>query len=370
MTFTISSKDLAQSLETLSKVINPKNSLPILGNISFGVKNNTLSLRASDGENTLMTSLELTEAEGEGIFSVGAKEITEAVKNISERPLTFDINTDNKMAKVIYLEGEFTLPIDLEDLPQAPVMDEYGQFTIGEGLLKTVVERSLPATATDELRPVMNGVEFNNTEHGLDVVASDGHKLIKNTISGVTGNNSFIMPKKPATLLKSMLNSTSDKTATITFDDRQGMVKMESYTLQFRMIEGRYPNYNAVIPENNDKIALIDRTTLLAAMKRITPFANDSSSLVKFTVENNSIILEAEDYDFSKTAKETVACSYNCEKMEIGFKGTTITELLTQLKTQEVELQLADKSRAALIVPSKQDEDNEVTMLLMPMLIA
>ena len=136
------------------------------------------------------------------------------------------------------------------------------------------------------------------------------------------------------------------------------------------MIEGRYPNYNAVIPENNDKIALIDRTTLLTAMKRITPFANDSSSLVKFTVENNKIILEAEDYDFSKTAKETVACSYDREKIEIGFKGTTITELLTQLKTQEVELKLADKSRAALIVPSKQDEDNEVTMLLMPMLIA
>ena len=350
MTFTISAIDLAKGLDTLSKVINPKNSLPILGNISFGVKNCNLTLRASDGENTLMTSLELTEAEGEGVFSVGAKEITEAVKNISERPLTFDINTEVKMAKVIYLEGEFTLPIDLEDLPQAPVMDEYGQFTIGEGLLKTVVERSLPATATDELRPVMNGVEFNNT--------------------GVKGDNSFIMPKKPATLLKNMLNSTSDKTTTITFDDRQGMVKMESYTLQFRMIEGRYPNYNAVIPDKNDKIALIDRTTLLAAMKRITPFANDSSSLVKFTVENNKIILEAEDYDFSKTAKETVVCSYAAEKMEIGFKGTTITELLTQLKTQEVELKLADKSRAALIVPSKQDEDNEVTMLLMPMLIA
>ena len=374
MTFTTTSKELGEALNILSRVINSNATLPILGSISFSVKKKSLTLKASDSEVMLTTSIDLAGADGEGQFCVFAKDIAEAVKNIGDKPLMFELQ-DTNMVKIDYFSGEFSLPVYLEDLPQmAQMAAEVRQVVLHEALLRTVIERALPATADDDLRPVMNGVYFNLTTDALEVVASNGHKLVKNTVAAVKAVSdadiaSFIMPKKPATILKNILRNDAEKTVTITSDDRQGTVVMDGYTLQFRLIEGRYPNYNSVMPKDNDKTVTVDRQTFLAALKRVVPFANNSSCLVKVTVDDNKAVLSAEDYDFSKNATESVTCAYDDEKMSIGFKGTTLGELLSLLKTENVELQLKDPSRAALIVPTEQDADSEVTMLLMPILI-
>ena len=373
MTFTTTSKELSEVLGVLSRVINNNSSLPILGNISFSVKGKNLTMKASDNEVMLTTNISLAESDGEGQFCVFAKDIAEAIKNIGDKPLTFDVK-DN-MAKVDYFSGEFTMPIVCEDLPlMAELGAQQHQIVIGENLLRTVIERALPATADDDLRPVMNGVYFDLTTDALYVVSSDGHKLVKNTVAAVKAASdadiaSFIMPKKPATILKNILRNDDKKTVTITCDDRQGTVVMDDYTLQFRLIEGRYPNYNSVMPKDNDKVVTVDRQTFLGALKRVVPFANNASCLVKLTVGNNKAVLSAEDYDFSKNATEATTCAYDGEKMAIGFKGSTLAELVGLLKTQEVELQLKNPSRAALIVPTEQDADSEITMLLMPMLV-
>lgn len=216
----------------------------------------------------------------------------------------------------------------------------------------------------------MNGIYFDLTTDHLAVVASDGHKLVRNQIYTIKSNEpaAFILPKKPATLLKNLLGKDGDD-VTIRFDERNAEINFGDGVLQCRLIEGRYPNYNSVIPQNNPNVVRLDRLALLAALRRVQPFANDSSNLVRFHVEGSTFQLDAEDYDFSKTATERMTCDYNGTPMSIGFKGNAFIEILSNIECPEVTIQLADSSRAGLVLPSEQPEDQEVLMLMMPMLI-
>ena len=322
MRFTLSSSALSSKLSALSKVINSKNALPILGDFVFDIDGQVLTLTASDGENTMRTALALTDSDGNGRFAIGSHDLLEAVKGISEQPITFDAN------------------------------------------------RSIFATAQDELRPVMNGIYFDLTADCLAVVASDGHKLVRNKVYTIKSDQpaSFILPKKPANLLKNLLGKDGGDVI-IRFDDRNAEVNFGDGTIQCRLIEGRYPNYNSVIPQNNPNELRIDRLGLLAALRRVQPFANESSNLIRFHVEGTTLQLDAEDYDFSKTATERMSCEYNGKAMSIGFKGSSFIEILSNFDCPEIIIQLADPSRAGLVLPSEQPENQDVLMLMMPMLI-
>lgn len=372
MRFTLSSTALSNKLTALSRVINSKNSLPILSDFVFDIYDNTLHLTASDSENMMRTTIELNESDGNGKFAVGNHDLLEAVKGFSEQPITFEINYEENIARISYQNGLFSLPIEnADEFPQAQeISGNANVITIASNVLADNINRSLFATAQDELRPVMNGIFFDLTNDSLAIVASDGHKLVRNKIFTIKSEvpASFILPKKPATLLKNQLSKDGGD-VTIRFDERNAEISYDDGTITCRLIEGRYPNYNSVIPQNNPNQIIADRAALLSALRRVQPFANGSSNLIRFHMENGVLQLDAEDYDFSKTATEKMSCEYNGQPMSIGFKGASFIEILSNFDCQEIIIQLADPSRAGLVLPSEQPENQDVLMLMMPMLI-
>ena len=372
MRFTLSSTALSSKLTALSRVINSKNALPILGDFVFEVNDGTLRLTASDSENTMQTELPLTDCDGGGRFAIGNHDLLEAVKGFSEQPITFDVDQEQNLVKISYQNGLFSLPIESADeFPMAQAVSDFANtISIPNAVLAENINRSVFATAQDELRPVMNGIYFDLTPECLAVVASDGHKLVRNKVYTIKSEQpaAFILPKKPANLLKGLLGKDGGDVV-IRFDERNAEISYGDGKLQCRLIEGRYPNYNSVIPQNNPNELRVDRLSLLAALRRVQPFANDSSNLIRFRVEGTTLQLDAEDYDFSKTATERMSCDYNGQPMSIGFKGSSFIEVLSNFDCQEVVIQLADPSRAGLVLPSEQPEGQDVLMLLMPMLI-
>jgi len=372
MRFTVSSTTLSNKLSALSRVINSKNALPILGDFLFEINGQTLTLTASDGENTMRTTIELIDIDGDGRFAIGNHDLLEAVKGFSEQPITFDVNMEQNLVKISYQNGLFLLPIEnADEYPIAqPVSDNTHTITLPNTVMAENINRSIFATAQDELRPVMNGIYFDLTPDCLAVVASDGHKLVRNKVFTIQSEQpaAFILPKKPANLLRNLLGKDGGDVV-IRFDDRNAEINFADGTIQCRLIEGRYPNYNSVIPQNNPNELRVDRLALLAALRRVQPFANGSSNLIRFHVENNILQLDAEDYDFSKTATERMQCEYNGQPMSIGFKGSAFIEILGNFDCPEVIIQLADPSRAGLVLPSEQPENQDVLMLMMPMLI-
>jgi DNA polymerase-3 subunit beta len=353
-------------------VINSKNSLPILGDFLFEIVDGRLNLTASDSEVVMKTNIELSENDGNGRFCIGSHDLLEAVKGISEQPITIDVNQGENIARISYQNGMFSLPVEnADDFPVAQdVAEGSTTINISTQLLNENINRSIFATAQDELRPVMNGIYFDLTPECLAVVASDGHKLVRNKVFSVKSEQptSFILPKKPATLLKSVLGR-SGGDVVIRFDERNAEITFEDGQIVCRLIEGRYPNYNSVIPQSNPNQLTVDRMALLSALRRVQPFSNDSSNLIRFHVENGSLQLDAEDYDFSKTATERMLCDYNGMPMSIGFKGSSFIEILSNFDCEQVIIQLADPSRAGLVVPSEQPENQDVLMLMMPMLL-
>ena len=373
MRFTLSSTALSSKLTALSRVINSKNALPILGDFVFDINDNILRLTASDSENMMKTQLELTESNGSCRFAIGNTNLLDAVKGISEQPITFDVNLEQNIVKISYQNGMFSLPVDnADEYPMVQTISDGGAtvITIPNAILAENINRSIFATAQDELRPVMNGIYFDLTPDCLAVVASDGHKLVRNKVFSIHSDQpaAFILPKKPANLLKNLLGKDGGD-VTIRFDERNAEINYGDGTIQCRLIEGRYPNYNSVIPQANPNELRVDRLGLLAALRRVQPFANDSSNLIRFRVEGSTLQLDAEDYDFSKTATERMVCEYNGQPMSIGFKGSSFIEVLSNFDCPEVIIQLADPSRAGLVLPSEQPANQDVLMLMMPMLI-
>lgn len=371
MKFNVSSSSLAAKLVALGKVINSKNSLPILGDIVFDIQGTQLNLMASDSEVWMQTGLELTEADGDCSFAIGSHDIIEAVKGLSEQPLTFDVDLQKNLVKIIYNNGNFSMPVeDHKDFPKPVEIKGDVHKQIDKAIFNECISRALFGCGDSDLRPVMNGEYFDFTDKYLAIVASDGHKLVRNMLTEYKSETigSFIMPKKVVAVLRSTFNKEAGEVH-LHFDDRNAKLEFDTTTITFRLIEGRYPNYNSVIPQNNPNEARVDRACLLAALKRVQNFSNSSSYLVCFRFEGDKLQLDAEDYDFSKTATEDVACEYNGSPLSIGFKSSTFVDILANMTSKEVIIQLSDPSRAALVIPAEQKEGMEVLMLIMPMLL-
>ena len=372
MRFTLSSTALSSRLQTLARVINSKNSLPILDSFLFEVRNQQLFITASDSENVMRSVLALDQVDGEGNFAVPNRTLLDAMKELPEQPLTFDIDLNTLTIKIIYQNGLYNFTAQSADeYPRVqPIPDGATVITIDSQTLADNISRSIFATAQDELRPVMNGIYSDLTPNSLNVVASDGHKLVRNKNFTIKSENpaAFILPKKPATLLKNVLGKDGGDVV-IKFDDRSAEISFADGVLFCRLIEGRYPNYNSVIPQNNPNQLNIDRRSLIGALKRVLPFASESSQLIRFHLEAGKLELSSEDIDFATSAKEVVTCEYAGQSMNIGFKGSSLSEILNNLQGDEVQIELADPSRAGIIVPAQQPENEDVLMLIMPMLL-
>ena len=373
MRFTVSSSALSSKLNMLAKVIGSKNSLPILDCFLFQVANGEMSITASDSDNVIKSTLALTDHDGEGEFCVPNRVILDALKELPEQPLHFDVDTAGEAIaiKIVYQNGLYNFTgQSAEDYPRTQSMnDACTTVSLPTEMLINNISRSLFATANDELRPVMNGIYFDLTADALAIVASDGHKLVrsKNFTIKSESPSAFNLPKKPASLLKNILSKDGDD-AIIKFDDRSAEIQFTDGVMRCRLIDGRYPNYNSVIPNNPNEVT-VDRRGLQSALRRVLPFASESSQLIRFHIESGRFEVSSEDIDFSTSAKEQLSCEYNGSPMSIGFKGSSLMEILSNLTSDNIIIQLADPSRAGIIVPAEQAENEDILMLIMPMLL-
>ncbi len=371
MRFTVSSSELNSQLQTLSKVINSKNTLAILDCFLFEVANGKMKITASDIENMMSTSINLEDSDVAGRFAIPNRTILDAMRELPEQPLTFDVDIENLTIKVLYQNGMYNFTaMNADEYPQVqPIGDGASVITIDASILANNIARSIFATAQDELRPVMNGIYFDLTAESLAIVASDGHKLVRNRNFTVKSDTpaAFILPKKPANLLKNVLGKEANDVV-IKFDSRNAEISFGEGTLSCRLIEGRYPNYNSIIPNNNPNELNIDRKVLLSALRRVLPFAS-GTQLIRFHLEAGKLELKSEDIDFATSAHEKLTCNYNGNPMNIGFKGGSLTEILNNIDSEEITIHLSDPVRAGIIEPTKQAENEEVLVLIMPILL-
>lgn len=373
MRFTVSSSALSSKLNMLAKVIGSKNSLPILDCFLFQVANGEMSITASDSDNVIKSTLALTDHDGEGEFCVPNRVILDTLKELPEQPLHFDVDAAGEAVaiKIVYQNGLYNFTgQSAEEYPRTQSMnDACTTVSLPTEMLINNISRSLFATANDELRPVMNGIYFDLTADALAIVASDGHKLVrsKNFTIKSESPSAFNLPKKPASLLKNILSKDGDD-AIIKFDDRSAEIQFTDGVMRCRLIDGRYPNYNSVIPNNPNEVT-VDRRGLQSALRRVLPFASESSQLIRFHIESGRFEVSSEDIDFSTSAKEQLSCEYNGSPISIGFKGSSLMEILSNLTSDNIIIQLADPSRAGIIVPAEQPENEDILMLIMPMLL-
>ncbi len=374
MKFVVSSTELLAHLQAISRVISSKNTLPILDNFLFTLTKNELEITASDLESTLITKMKIENTEGDGTIAVPSRILLDTMKEFPVQPLTFDINTET-MAVVISSEnGKFNVVgqngIDFPVLPSIKKEKRFG-FTLDADLLLSGINRTLFATADDELRPVMGGIFVEASPEKITFVASDAHKLVRyqRTDAKADENSSFILPKKPASLLKNILPK-EEGPVTVEFDDKNAFFTLADYRVVCRLVEGNYPNYNSVIPRNNPRKVTIDRVEFYNTLKRVSVFSNQASNLVKLQLTGNQVMVSAQDIDFSISAYERIKCQYEGEEMEIGFKSVFLLEILANLSSQDVIIELADPTRAGLFLPAEiENESEDLLMLLMPMMI-
>ena len=373
MKFVVSSSALLGLLQTTNKVISSKNTLPILDYFLFDLKEGVLKITASDLETTLVGTLAVENVEREGLIAVPVKLMLDSLKEFSEQPLTIEANESTWEIVVSWKSGKLTLPgtsgLSYPNLPELNAETKQS-LALDVDTLMVGINKTIFATADDELRPVMNGVYINLEPQSVTFVATDAHKLVKYASeTAAEATASFILPKKPANLLRGLLPK-EDGEITVEFDDNNVLFRLKNQVLICRLIEGNYPNYNAVIPANNPNKVFVDRLELLNAIRRVAVCSNQSTNLIKLDISKGTINLTAQDLDFSVSAQESLPCDYEGEDIVIGFKSTFLIEILSNIETTTVLVELADSTRAGVFKPVyDQQPSNDTLMLLMPMMI-
>ncbi len=372
MKFTVSSSALLSLLATTGKVISNKNTLPILDYFLMELNGNTLKVTASDLETTLVGSISVESVESEGTIAAPVKQMLDSLKEFPELPLTIEVNDKNWEIRISWKSGSLSIPgASAVSYPAVPQLNaEKKELTLDVDLLVNGINKTIFATADDELRPVMNGVYLNLQPDAITFVGTDAHKLVKYEAECANeAAASFILPKKPANLLKTVLLK-EEEAIRVSFDSKNARFDLKSHTLVCRLIEGNYPNYNAVIPAANPNRLLVDRIELLNGIRRVAVCSNPTTNLIRMDIDESRITLTAQDIDFSMSANETISCSYEGQPISIGFKSTFLVEILSNIATPTVSVELADSTRAGVFKPVYDDKQTSQTlMLLMPMMI-
>lgn len=371
MKFIVSSTVLLKQLQSISGVLNTNNTLPILDNFLFKIADNKLVVSASDLETTMTTEIELTNSDKDGTVAVPARFILDTLKTFADEPLTFTVDESTYGIEMASSNGKFKLTgFNGEEFPRIPSIEKAAELAIKADALGTAVNKTLFATGNDELRPVMSGVMFELNEDNLTFVSTDAHKLVRYRRLDVKADkaSSFIMPKKPLNLLKGILDS-SEEMVKVQYNNMNAYFEFNNIQLICRLIDGTYPNYEAVIPKENNNILTIDRKSLLASVKRVSIFSNKTTHQVRLKISGSELNISAEDLDYSNEAKERLTCQYTGEDIEIGFNSRFLVEMLNNLTSEQVLLKLSEPNRAGLLIPEGGDENEEVLMLVMPVML-
>lgn len=371
MKFIITSTDLLKCLQKVSGVLASNNTLPILDNFLFELDKNELTISASDMETTMISKVEVI-SEEKGSIAVPARLMLEYLKTLPEQPLTFTIDEKTLSVEISSSFGKSkNAGFPADEFPKNPEMQDPSAVDVSADLLAEAIHKTIFATGNDDLRPVMSGMFFEFSDENLRFVATDAHKLVRYTRSDARADRtaSFIVPKKPLNLLKAILTGTTSDVH-VEFDKNNVKLSFDDTTVIARLIDGKYPNYEAVIPKDNPNVMLVSRTALLGSIRRVSIFSNKTTHQVRLRISGSELSVSAEDLDFSNEANERLSCSYEGEDMEIGFNSRFLIEMLNNLDTEDVELHLSAPNRAGILVPAgAENSDEDVLMLVMPVML-
>ena len=373
MKFIVSSLKLLKSLQAMSGVIGSNNTLPILDDFLFQLSDTGLKITVSDLETTMTVNLQPDRVEGAGEVTIPARILLDIMKNFPDVPVTVSVAEDTLAVVLRAGDGQYKLSGHKSDeFPQIPVMEDTQVWEIPADILAAGFEKTVFATGNDEIRPIMSGVLMEMKENFMTFVATDAHKLVRYRRTDIRSDvqASFIMPKKPINQLKNILGTMADEPVKIEFNRTNASYMFGDYKLVCRLIEGHYPNYEAVIPANNPNQLTIDRQLFLSAIRRVAVFSSKATHQVRFKISGQEILLTAEDIDFYNEAKERLACSYTGDDIEIGFNSRFFQEMLNNLDTEEVKLEMSAPNRAGILTPvNNQTAGEDILMLLMPVML-
>ena len=372
MKFIVSSTTLMKHLQQISGVLNSSNPLPILNNFLFVVEKGTLTVSASDLESTMTTSIQLTEGKQGGKIAVPAKILLDTLKTFPEQPLTFLVDEKTLGIEIVSDFGKYKLTgFDAEEFPRVPVMEGSKTLKLSASILLNAINKTLFATGNDELRPVMSGVFFQLSKDNITFVATDAHKLVRyrRTDAKASGEGALIVPKKPLNLLKNIVGD-SDEIVNINYNENNILFQFANHSLICRLIEGRYPNYEAVIPVDNPNKLTISRSALLSSVRRVSIFSNKTTHQVRLKVAGSELHISAEDLDFANEANERLTCQYEGEDLEIGFNARFLADMLSNLEFENVTIEMSAPNRAGILVPANSENaDEDILMLVMPVML-
>ena len=370
MKFIVSSSYLQKQLQVLGGVINNNNTLPILDNFLFELENNSLTVSASDLETTMSSTLEV-ESDATGSVAIPARLLLDTLKTFPEQPLTFVVE-DNHIVEISSSQGKYSLAYaDGAEFPKAVELADPSSTTIQGDILATAISKTIFASGNDDLRPVMSGVFFQFSTENLTFVATDAHKLVKYQRTDVNASQTaeFIMPKKPLNLLKGILGG-SESDVKIDYNDSNAKFTFENVELVCRLIDGKYPNYEAVIPKENPNKLTIDRNQFLNSLRRVSIFSNKTTHQIRLKMAGSELNISAEDIDYSNKADERLTCDYQGDDMQIGFNSRFIVEMLGNLSSDQVSLEMSLPNRAGILTPiDGLDEGENIIMLVMPVML-
>jgi len=372
MKFNVQSKLLLSRLNAVSKVISNKNAYAILDNFLFELKGDRLVVTGSDMETRLTTNIEVQDVEGSGKFAIDVKRTINSLKELPDTALTFNIDDETLAVNVTYINGFYdTMAINGDEFPEkAATAAEVRQFSLPAKYIVAGISHTLFAVGTDEMHPQFTGIYWDIKSDMIVYVASDSHKLVRYRQTSVAPNfeRSFILPSKPASILNNILDKNSEEPINITIDENSAAFESKDFLLSCRFINGRYPNYNSVIPEDNPFTVIVDRATMLNAVRRVSVFAN-VGGLVRLNLSAKSMLLTAQDIDHSTSAEETIECEYDGEPMSIGFKSADVVDVVNNISSESLKIKLLDPARAGVFLPNEQEKGEELLILQMPMMI-
>ena len=372
MNFIVSSTYLLKQLQVLGSVINSNNALPILDNFLFELDENELVVSSSDLETTMSAKLSI-DSQSKGRIAIPAKLLLDILKSFPEQPLTFTVQDESQTIEISSNSGKYSIAFfDGNEYPSPVVLEDPSTTAVPAEVLASAINKTLFAAGNDDLRPVMSGVFFQFTTDGLIFVATDAHKLVKYSRADVKAdeNTEFIMPKKPLTILKSVLGATEEEVF-ISYNKNNAVFKFDNYSLLCRLIDGKYPNYEAVIPKDNPNKLLINRNLIQSSVRRVAIFANKTTHQIRLKIAGTELNISAEDIDYSNKADERLTCDYQGDDMQIGFNSRFLTEMLNNLSSDEIQLEMSMPNRAGILTPvDGLDEGETVTMLVMPVMLS
>ena len=371
MNFVVSSTALLKQLQAISGVLNTNNTLPILDNFLFDIKESELVISASDLESTITVKVP-AESKQTGVVCIQARLLLDTLKTFADQPLTFTIDPTTFGVEIASDYGKYKLNgYNGDEFPKSPELDEAATITLNADMLCRAINKTIFATGSDDLRPVMSGVFFDFNESGITFVATDAHKLVRYTRHDAKADKeaSFIVPKKPLNMLKNLLaNTTSD--VVIAYNESNVHFQFDDCNLVSRLIDGKYPNYQAVIPKDNPNKLNISRTSLQSSIKRVSIFSSKSTHQVRLKIAGSNLSVSAEDIDFANEANEQLTCSYEGQDMEIGFNSRFVNEMLSNIDCEDVMIELSAPSRAGILSPATKDlPEEDVLMLVMPVML-